>query len=202
MSLIGKLGRQSIAIPAGESIAAYTKGEASVYQVVGYPNVPDQDSLQATVVNQQTVVGPFTLASTVLIIAGAYEVEYEVGLSPVVKSRLPFVQGEPSEETTATTLIAEQLFGRIIIGIHSVGSVISYTLPTGTQMDESSEFLIGDSFDWNLINLSLSSFDTIAVDANTDHTIVGLPIIQPLGGASIFRTRKTAANTFVSYRVA
>lgn len=209
MSIVGKLGRQSISIPAGESIAVFTKGEASVYQVVGYPNVPDQDSLQATIFNQQTVVGPFTLASTVLIIAGAYEVEYEVGLSPIVQSRLPFIQGDPSAETTAATLTAEELLSRIITGTHTVGATAAYTLPTGTLMDESSEFTVGDSFDWNLMNLSAAAADTITVTAGTGHTIVGVAIVQSIhattggitGASSTWRTRKTAANTFVSYRV-
>jgi CO dehydrogenase/acetyl-CoA synthase alpha subunit len=59
------------------------------------------------------------------------------------------------------------------------------------------------------MNLSAAAADTITVTAGTGHTIVGIPIVQSVhsttggitGASSTWRTRKTAANTFVSYRV-
>jgi hypothetical protein len=69
---------------------------------------------------------------------------------------------------------------------------------------------VDDSFDWCLINNALAAADTITVTAGTDHTIVGNPVVQSLhastgaiyGYSSLWRTRKTAANTYVTYRIA
>jgi hypothetical protein len=69
---------------------------------------------------------------------------------------------------------------------------------------------VNDSFDWTLINLSAASADTITVTAGSSHTIVGNAIVQSAnastggiyGNSGLFRTRKTATDTFVTYRVA
>jgi hypothetical protein len=69
---------------------------------------------------------------------------------------------------------------------------------------------VDEFFDWTLINLSAAAADTITVTAGADHTVVGTMICQSAhsstglvhGNALRLRTRKTAANTFVSYRLA
>jgi hypothetical protein len=42
-------GNATITIPATESIAVYSKGTATVYRDVGYPNVPSTRDLIGTV---------------------------------------------------------------------------------------------------------------------------------------------------------
>lgn len=79
-------GTQTVAVPAGESIAVSAIGDnpATVYQDVGYPNIPAAWRLIGTVLNTETVFGPFTPAASIRIDAGANPIYYEVGASPVV----------------------------------------------------------------------------------------------------------------------
>jgi len=127
--------------------------------------------------------------------------------------RKPFrgvTQPTPSAKTTAVTLTIAELLTRIITGTHTVGATQAYTLPTGTLCEAGGFFNINDSIDWVLINLSAAAADTITVTAGATHTIVGNPIVQAAhastggiyGNSATFRTRKTALNTFVTYRVA
>lgn len=205
-------GSQEVTIAATESIAIYTKGVAQVYLQTGYPNFPATWSLVATINNGQTVLGAYASGAVVRIDAGASECRYETGFSPIVGSTIGGgkIQVTPAAKTTAATLTAANLLTGLITGTHAAGATAAYTLPTGTLMDASSEFGTNEAFDWVLINLSAAAVDTITVTAGTDHTIVGNPIVQSAhvstggvyGNSSIWRTRKTAANTFVSYRIA
>uniref|UniRef100_A0A6M3KPE4 Uncharacterized protein n=1 Tax=viral metagenome TaxID=1070528 RepID=A0A6M3KPE4_9ZZZZ len=126
--------------------------------------------------------------------------------------RKPFrgvTQPTPSAKTTAVTLTITELLTRIITGTHTAGATQAYTLPTGTLCEAGGFFNINDSIDWVLINLSAAAADTITVTAGATHTIVGNPIVQAAhastggiyGNSATFRTRKTALNTFVTYRI-
>jgi len=119
-------------------------------------------------------------------------------------------QGTPNAQTVAVTLTIANLLTKIVTGTHAAGATQAYTLPTGTLCDAGATFAVDSCFDWSLINLSAAAIDTITVTAGADHTIVGNPIVQSAhvttggiyGNSAIFRTRKTAANTFVTYRIA
>lgn len=119
-------------------------------------------------------------------------------------------QAAPATATTAATLTAAQLLTGILNATPTAtGATVAYTLPTGTLMDAAVTFAVNDSFDWVLINNALAALDTITLTAATGHTIVGGPIVQSLhattggitGYSAVFRTRKTAANTFTTYRI-
>jgi len=119
-------------------------------------------------------------------------------------------QPTPTAETTAVTLTIAKLLTGIITATHTAGATQAYTLPTGALTDAWPAFGINDYFDWYLINLSAAAADTVTVTAAaTGHTIVGNPIVQSahsstggvMGNSAGFRTRKTAAATFVSYRI-
>jgi len=119
-------------------------------------------------------------------------------------------QGAPNAQTVAATLTIANLLTGIVTGTHSAGATAAYTLPTGTLVDAGLTFANDESFDWVLINLSAAAVDTITLTAGADHTIVGNPIVQSAhastggvyGNSAQFRTRKTAANTYVTYRIA
>lgn len=120
-------------------------------------------------------------------------------------------QPAPTAKTVANTLtIAELLTGIIAAVPTATGATAAYTLPTGALIDAGVTMEVNDSFDWVLINSALAAADTITVTADTGHTIVGNPVVQSLhastgatmGYSSLWRTRKTAANTFVTYRIA
>jgi hypothetical protein len=200
-----------ITIPAAESIAVYTKGTAKVYRKVGYPNYPTQLSLLGTVDDEQTVFGSYSSGATIVIESAEAHVYFEVGTAPIVQfTRVnQQVQVTPSAKTTAVTLTSAELLTGIITATHTAGATAAYTLPTGTLLDAAGEFAVNDSFDWSLINLSAAAADTVTLTAGTGHTIVGGVIVQSahastgtLYGNSVrWRTRKTAANTFVTYRL-
>lgn len=81
------------------------------------------------------------------------------------------------------------------------GGAINYTLPTGTQMDTACASRVGvdESFDFNIINIGAGGIITFVAAAA--FTIVGTATVAVNTSAS-FRVRKTAANTFVLYRIA
>ena len=119
------------------------------------------------------------------------------------------IQPTPNAQTTSGTLTIAGLLTGIITGTHSTGSTATYTLPTGDACELGGDFLIDQSFEWSLINLSLAVADTITIAANTGHTIVGNSIVQSAhadsggkwGSSGLFRTRKIAKNTFITYRI-
>jgi len=120
-------------------------------------------------------------------------------------------QPTPTTKTVANTLTIAELLTKIIDATPTAtGATAAYTLPTGTLCDAGATFETNDSFDWILINNALAAADTITVTAGTDHTIVGNPVVQSLhastgatmGYSAMFRTRKSAANTFITYRIA
>jgi hypothetical protein len=127
-----------------------------------------------------------------------------------VQGFMPKAQAVPAAKTTAVTLTIAELLTGIITATHTVGGTAAYTLPTGTLVDAGCSLDIGDSFDWSLINLSAAALDTVTVTAGEGHTIVGNAIVQSVhastgliyGSSGMFRTKKTAANTMVTYRIA
>ena len=119
-------------------------------------------------------------------------------------------QGAPTAETTTATLTIAGLLTRIITGTHSAGATQAYTVPTGTLMSGGVATATGDSFDWTIINLSSAAADTITLTAGATHTLVGNPIVQSAhastggiyGNSAVFRSRMTAATTWITYRIA
>ena len=128
----------------------------------------------------------------------------------VTRGVLTKSQGAPTAKTTDATLTIAELRTGLLTGTHAAGATQTYTLPTGTLTDAGVQMDAGDSFDWVLINLSAAAADTVTVAAGTDHTVVGNMVVQSAhattgalyGNSAQFRTRKTAANTFVTYRIA
>ena len=206
-------GNVSVTLTATQKVAVYSQGLANVYRTSGFVNYPAQTTLLGTVINGQTVFGTYTGGATIVIeAAGGLPVFYEVGTDPIVKQGRVAngVQVTPSAETVAVTLTAAELLTGLVTGTHAAGATQAYTLPTGTLLDAASTFLVNEYFDWTLINLSAAAADTITVTAGADHTVEGTMICQSAhsstglvhGNALRLRTRKTAANTFVTYRLA
>lgn len=121
------------------------------------------------------------------------------------------VQPAPTVKTVANTLTIAELLTKIINATPTAtGATAAYTLPTGALIDAGVTMAANDSFDWCIINNALAAADTITITADTGHTVVGNAVVQSLhastgatmGYSAQFRTRKTAADTFVSYRIA
>ena len=206
-------GLVSVTLTATQKVAVYSQGLANVSRTSAFPNYPNVTTLLGTVINGQTVFGTYTGGATIQIeAAGGLPVFYEVGTDPIVKQgRIANgVQVTPIAETVAVTLTAAELLTGLVTGTHAAGATAAYTLPTGTLLDAAGTFLVNEYFDWTLINLSAAAADTITITAGADHTVVGTMICQSAnastglvhGNALRLRTVKTAANTFVSYRLA
>lgn len=215
-------GVVEVSVPASQKIAIQTRGTAIVTKLVGAPNNPGGWAAVGTVSAGQTVYGTFStaVAVTVRIEAGADVVQYEVGTAPEVDLLVPgdlysrglayFAQGAPTALTASATLTIAQLLTMIITDTHATGATAAYVLPAGSAIEAAVDMAIGDSFEWTLINLSAAAADTVTVSSpGASSTLVGLGTIpsahSTTGGlssnAGSFRTRKTATDTYITYRI-
>jgi len=107
-------------------------------------------------------------------------------------------QVAPTAKTADATLTIAELRTGIITATSA--SAVALTLPTGTLTDAAFTNLpVNSSFDFTVINLGSSS-GAVTMTAGTGHTIVGLATLA-INTSSQFRTRKTATNTYVTYRI-
>lgn len=104
-------------------------------------------------------------------------------------------QPAPAAVNATATLTVANLQTRIITS--TTAAAVTGTLPTGTLMDD----LYGGStdmgYDWSVINTGANAF---TVAAGTGHTVVGNMVVAA-GTSASFRTRRTAANTWINYRI-
>lgn len=105
----------------------------------------------------------------------------------------------PTNSDTTATATASSLLGGIRTGTPT--GAIDLQLPTGTNMDAAFQNLqTNQSFEWSVINLAAATY-AITVTANTGHAVVGNMIVDA-SKSGRFMTRKTASNTFTTYRIA
>lgn len=107
-------------------------------------------------------------------------------------------QPAPTAKTANATLTIAELLTRIVTATSA--SAVALTLPTGTLTDAGFLLMpIDTALEWSVINLGSSS-GVVTMTPGTDHTYVGNAVVA-IGTSAAFKTRKTAANTFVTYRV-
>ena len=109
-------------------------------------------------------------------------------------------QPTPTAIAATATLTIAQLLTLIVTTSGTVA--ITLTLPTGALCDAgivAPAMPAGGCFDWAVINTGTSA-GAVTVAAGTAHTIVGSAAVA-IGTSAGFRTRKTAAATFVTYRM-
>jgi hypothetical protein len=208
-------GVASFTVPASQYLNVFTTGSSSarVEKQVGYANFPTAWALETNgvVSNQEVTFGPYTTATVIRIKAGTDRVFYSVGALAAVIPCLNagpalVVHGQlaPVAQTTTVTLLANDLMSGIVTATQSSGATVAYTLPTGTLTDAASNLQINEGFEWSIINLSTGA-NTITLTAGSGHTIVGNAIVgvasSSVSGSARWYTRKTAANTFVTYRL-
>jgi hypothetical protein len=190
-------GTATFTVPAGEKVAVQAYSPASVFQEVGYPNFPESQDLLTVVENTTYTSAAFTNATSVTIQAGASGALYAVGTDPVVSDDGKFqLQGTPGVLNATGALTAAMILSGIVTS--TTAAAVAGTLPTGAVLDAASEFAIGDSFDWSVIATGANAFTV--TPAATGHTVVGTGAVATVTSGA-WRTRKTAAETFVSYRI-
>ena len=190
-------GSVTVTLSANESIAVQSVGKTQVFRNIGYPNLPNTKSLLGTVNNGETVFGPYTTGATIIVEAGATEAAYETGLDPVVLSqRTAQSQGTPGVLNATGALTAAMLVAGIVTS--TTAAAVAGTVPTGTVMDTEVEGMqIGSSFDFAVIATGANAF---TVTAAAGVTIVGNAVVATAKSGH-FRMRKTAAATYIIYRI-
>jgi len=193
-------GNATVTVPAGEKIAVQSLSPANVFQEIGFPNYPASRNLLTTVNNTTYVSSAFTNAATVTIEAGASGVYYAIGVAPDISNNGNWQpQGAPADITDGGSMIATA--ANVLTGIVTATPTASRNvqLPTGANLDLATEWAIGDSFDFSVITLAAFA---LTITVNTGVTIVGSAATAATTGSSArFRLRKTAADTFVAYRI-
>lgn len=200
-NVIAAQGTAVVTLTAGQKIVVKTMGNAEILQQVGYPNYPSQLDLLTALSNGTYTSSAFANGGVVEIRAGAYPVLYDVGTDPVIGDNGNWQpQGAPTNVTDGASMImtAAGLLSGIVTATPTQARNVQ--LPLGSDLDAAATMAIGDSFDWSLITLAAYA---LTITVNTNMTIVGAPATGATSGsAARFRTRKTAANTFVTYRIA
>ena len=200
-NIIAPQGTATVTLTAGQKIVVKTAGETLVSQTVGYPNYPEQNDVLTTVVNGTYTSSAFANGGTVIIQSGAFETLYDVGTDPVIGDNGNWQpQGAPVNVTDGGSMVftAAGLLSGIVTATPTQARNVQ--LPLGTALDAATTLAVGDSFDWTLITLAAFA---LTITVNTGMTIVGAAATAGTSGAAArFRTRKTAAGTFVTYRLA
>lgn len=111
------------------------------------------------------------------------------------------VQPAPSAVNATATLTIAQLLTQIITS--TTAAAVTGTLPTGTLSDAgiiagaAGASAANGAFQWSVIATGANAF---TVAAGVAHTLVGSGVVASATSGR-FLTRKTAANTFVTYRL-
>jgi hypothetical protein len=193
-------GTATVTVPAGEKIAVQAYSATSVFQEVGYPNFPEANDLLTVVENSTYVSSAFASGATIVIQAGASGAYYSVGVAPDINNNGNWQpQGAPADIADGGSMIATA--ANVLTGIVTATPTTtrSIQLPTGANLDLATEWAIGDSFDFSVITLAAFA---LTITVNTGVTIVGAAATAATSGASArFRCRKTAADTFIVYRI-
>jgi hypothetical protein len=180
-----------ITVPDAQSITVFTQDSADVSR-----DVSGVVTLLGTVTGGQQTFGPFAGGATIIIAAANYLTMYGIGATPVLRETIHYIiQRAPIALDTAQAIPVRALVNGVITSNSLLG--ITCTLPTGAALDVISDFRMDDAFEWCVIAAGLFGF---TVGASAGHTIVGAAGVGS-GTSGYFRTRKTATNTFITYRV-
>ena len=207
--LIPPNGLARVILNSGDRIATYSREPIKVWRLVGTPNLVDDLALLSAVpADTEFRSAAFSAGATIIIEAGEAEALYATGVTAVITENIGRrAQPTPTAMTVTANITPAGLLSGLIIGTHAAGATQTYTLPAGALLDAAVELDIDESVDWALINASAAAPDTITVaQAGADHTIIGAAVVVSANGApantAMYRTRKTAADTFVTYRLA
>ena len=196
-SKVYPLGKVDILIAASAKVAAWSKAPYKIYQKVGYPNQPDSRSLiKQGAADEEYQSSAFTGATTVRIEASASEVFYGQGTDEVPIERRSY-QAQPAPVALDATgpLTAAMIAAGLITS--STAAAVSGTVPTGTVLDAALQIGIGESIDFSVIATGANAFTIVVASGVTN---VGSLVIATVTSGR-FRLRKTAAATYIIYRL-
>lgn len=110
-------------------------------------------------------------------------------------SGVPFVkQGAPTSKAAAATLTAAEITAGIV---QYTGAAAAITLPTAATLDAYYAVAVDMAFDVSFVNTGTGA---ATITANTGVTLVGAAAVTN-GTSSRWRLRRTAASTWIAYRL-
>jgi hypothetical protein len=123
-------------------------------------------------------------------------VDGKVAAASIDEGALILQQGAPGALNATGTLTAALIAAGIVTSTSA--AAVAATLSTGALLDTAfPEIAIGEAFEWSLIN---TGPNTVTVTASAGHTIVGTATVATVT-SGYFMTRRTAANTWITYRM-
>lgn len=188
-----------ITVAASDKLATYSTADYTVTKTIGYPNLPDTVASVFSGSGLNTT-SAFSSATTVTIQAGDAPLYYQTGTGPVipeVANKQTIVSATPGALNATGTLTAALILGGIVTS--STAAAVAATLDTGAVMDSVIDLAVGDAFMWHAINTGGSNAFTVT--ASSGHTIVGAGAVAA-STSGTFITRRSAAATYITYRVA
>ncbi len=192
MNIVYPNGKVTVAVPASAKVAVLSNGPVVISKVVGYPNVPSTNDVLLSIESGRATTAALSAAGTVIIESGGAEVIYEVGTDAIVKEGR--LQGTPGVLNATGALTAAMLLSGLVTS--TTAAAVAATIPTGAVMGLATSFEIGEYFDWSVITTGANALTVTA--AASGHTVVGNMVVAA-GKTGRFRTRKTAADTFITY---
>lgn len=184
-------------VPASSRLAVYSEGYYTVTQLnQPQTNGPVYEVILFRGLGRYTSA-TFAASANIRIEGGSnFPLYYSFGTAATVTELLGAKQGAPGVLNATGDLTATLMFAGLVTS--TTAAAVTGTLPTGTVLDAAGSFAVDDCFDWSVINTGGTNAFTVA--AATGHTIVGAAAVAA-STTGRFRTRKTAANTFVTYRL-
>jgi len=210
----------SISVTNVLTVTAVTSGALAVGQIITGANVAAGNRITALgtgtggtgtyfVSESQNVISTTLTSGTPAFRIGtekgsaggtARELEWQTdGITRVQISRdgyYRYSQPAPAAVNATATLTIANIQDGIITT--TTAAPVDMTLPTGANVEGGFAVNANNlTFEWSVIN---TGSNAATILANTDHTIVGADAVAA-GTTGRFATRRTAANTYVTYRL-
>ena len=191
-------GLLRLVVPAAYRVAVWSRAPFKVYRLQGQPNFPEAWTLlQAVAADTEYRSAAFATGAVLRIDAGPADVLYASGVTAVITENLGRrAQPAPGVLNATGTLTALLVATGIVTSTTALA--VTATLDTGTVMDAALDMIVDEAFDWAAINTGGANAFTVTAAAG--HTLEGSGVVA-LTSSAVFRTRKTAANTFVTSRL-
>lgn len=201
-------GSAEVAVAASSKLTLQSDSSVKIYKLVGYPNLPSTWDLFATVpAGDLYLSAAVSAATTFRIEASEAVVYYNIGATPVLRSKKLFQQPAATAEVDgAQAVTAEQMIGGICVFTVTTGRAL--TTPTGAALTAAcpSDLAVGDAFDFHLITLGAGAVAIATLTAGDgDITFVGDVTVGPAAASTTsgatFRFRYAGSNAWVGYRI-
>lgn len=188
-------GAKEFAVASGEKISAYSDAVAQIYKKSDGA-APVWSLFKALAAGEIYSSAAVSSATTFRVDSGGDEVLVNTGTDAVVIEKLPFQKQAAPGALNVTGAVTAAMLGSGII-TSTTAAAVAGTVPTGTVLDAAFDMEIGDSIDFSVIATGANAF---TVTAAAGVTIVGVAVVATVTTGR-FRLRKTAAATYIIYRV-